>query len=215
MSDGMVHPRPKDLSLGVEYAGATAEPAVRTGQPRVFSPIMVVEPPRGKHRVRLLKDAWNQFTGEFAGVRFKDGVSLDLVTEVTADRIAALMICEDENGVLLGKAYREQRHRVAEVQQNAVRRTLADVMAEQPELDPAAQDVAAVVDANAQAALQAMPMRSYDELMNVADTKGIAGLREIGDALGVKGRAIPDLIASIMRAQAIVAGLDPSTAFAG
>lgn len=214
MSD-IIRPTEKPAQSSVDYSGDSAEPAVKTGQPRVFKAIMQVEHAPGKHRVTIKKAGWEGFTGEFGGHRFKNGVSLDLLTEVTCDRIAAIIPCEDENGVTLG--YTNRLHRLRAINPDIpnahVSRTLADVLNEEdksPE-DALKEEADRVKSGVIDEALKDNPQLSYDQLLAVADKDGIAGLREIAEPYGVRGRAIPDLIAAILRAQVIVSGGDPSS----
>ncbi|MCY1555013.1 hypothetical protein D9M68_916320 [compost metagenome] len=39
-----------------------------------------------------------------------------------------------------------------------------------------------------------LPVATYEELVQIADEKGIAGLRAIAEPLGIKGRKVVELI---------------------
>ena len=66
----------------------------------------------------------------------------------------------------------------------------------------------------AKAASPAAPAKSWtqEELSAIADEKGIKGLREIGDDLGLKGTGIADLIAKIVEATKGVAAVESAPA---
>lgn len=173
---------PRDSKAPVNYDGDTREPAVKTGKPRVFKPIHVPETPRGKHRLRLVKPGWNAYNGVIAGAEFKNGLSVEKLPETIVDRVAALFSVEDEGGNPVGFRVRATQARSVEIASPKPMQTQAEVAP--------------------QASTPDRSIYQHDDLLDIADKKGIAGLREIADPLGVKGRAIPDLIQAILKTQA-------------
>ena len=174
----------RDSRAPVDFEGNTAEPAVKSGKPRVFKPLHVTVKPPVKHRVRIVKAGWQTFTGQFAGHRFVDAVSVEKLPQVTIDRIAALTQIVDEKDEPVGVIVRDDAAKEVEAPVIAPLQTLEAVLA-------AAEPI---IDG-------ARVIYPHDTLLAIADKKGISGLREISDPLGVKGRAIPDLIQAILQAQ--------------
>lgn len=182
-------------------AGDTAEPAVRTGQPRLHVPPAPIAMPRDGRRIRILERGWETFTGDFGSVLFKDGVSIELLPEVFIDRVATqLRTIDVDTGLQVGP---QQRH----LDSMAVRMTVVE-----PSKGPvnrmglAKADQVAIAVENGQEEKASVKLYTEDELYKIAESGGvdggIIGLRKIGAEYGVKARALTDLIVSILRAQA-------------
>lgn len=149
--------------------------------------------------VRLTRKAWAGFSGSFGGVRFQNGRSLEPVTRRQADKIAAntAVVYENEDG---------SPAEAAGVQT----RLVGGATIPAPTLTPRAvqSEEAKARETIAQTEQRVVEIALYtvSDLEKIAEDKGIAGLREIGDPLGVKGRSITDVIAAIMTEQAHRAG---------
>lgn len=210
----VVRPPAKVIRAAVEYAGSTNEPAVKTGEPRVFKPIHVAPAQPALYRVHLKKQGWETFTGEFGGQRFINAVSVDMVNEVIADRIGAIIPCVDQDGHILGFHARKMAGRENSAVVATPMQTRAEQIEAQPpeeRVDPALADAAAVDQSNAETAATHSRIYSPEALMKIADKSGINGLRAIAGPLGVKSRSIPDLIGEILKAQEAIIGADPSS----
>lgn len=147
---------------------------------------------REPRKIKIAQPGWEGFTGQFGPVEFKDGVSLGPVDQVFVDRCAAeIKIVDAETGAPVGVQERliEAQCVTLDVLDRLPRATEADV-APAPKPAPAPVQVA-----------EDVKTWTDEELMAIADDQGIKGLREIGDAMGAKGRAIPELINNILQIQ--------------
>jgi hypothetical protein len=144
-------------------------------------------------RIKIAQPGWENFTGQFGPVEFKDGVSVSLVDPIFIDRCAAeIKIVDAESDKPVGVQERliEAKCVTLDVLDRLPRATDADVApksapAPTPKPIEAAEEV----------------VWTDEKLMAIADDKGIRGLREIGDPINAKGRAIPELIANILQIQ--------------
>lgn len=145
-------------------------------------------------RIKITEPGWGGYTGWMGAVYFHDGVSVDLVAPIHMARVGALVRCE-------GLDDREQTGA------GAVHANLPDVEAQVREELPRADesDLQAELEGKVEVTpTPAAPATVYtaESLAAVADEKGIAGLREIAEPMGVKGRGINELIAEILAHQA-------------
>lgn len=144
-------------------------------------------------KIKIVEKGWEGYTGDMGGVNFTDGVSDREVTEFEMSRIASSIQVID---VATGKQVNEAA-------------TLSDNVGTVLEPRTEAQTITQKQydELNAKPELgkpEVVGAKIYtgDELLKIADEKGINGLRDIGNTLGVKGRAIPELIDAIVNAQA-------------
>lgn len=186
---------PRDPRAPTDFTGQSVEPAVKSGKPRVFKPLHVAVKPAAKHRVRIVKAGWETFSGHFAGQKFVNALSVDKLPQITIDRIAALIQIVGEQDEEVGVLVRSEEASQTELAVQAPLQTLEENLA------AAVASVEPIIEGD-------RVIYPHDVLLAIADKKGIAGLREIGDPLGVKGRAIPDLIAAILQAQDQVSNLE-------
>jgi hypothetical protein len=126
-----------------------------------------------KHmKIRLLQPGWETFTGNFGGVEFADGVSVNDANTREAARLANVVRCELEDG--------------------------SNPSASQVALD----SKGTIMQVGSDRAPAPAPVKySRTALEEIAGAKGIKGLREIGDPMGVKASGIADLIEAILKAQ--------------
>lgn len=136
-------------------------------------------------RLRIAERGWNNYTGHFGGVEFKDSLSVHPVDPVTATRLGSLI-------QLVKVDTDEQAGQSAELHRHADVR--AEVVAELPRVD--GQDIKPKAEPEPE-----QPKYTREYLEKVADERGIAGLREIADPKGIKGRGIVELIEEILEHQ--------------
>ncbi len=129
-------------------------------------------------KIKITQAGWAGYTGLLGMVEFADGVSVDECSRADAAHIGGIVSIEDvETG------------RNPSAAQLIVDSGLIEAPVE-------------VVVAPASDALAATQVHSKESLELVADARGIKGVREIGDELGLKGNSISELIEKILHAQA-------------
>jgi hypothetical protein len=137
-------------------------------------------------RLRITERGWENFSDYLAGVKFENGLSVDVVAPAVINQIgSALRVEAVDDGFQGGNAAvlnRMQKQR-AEVVRPLTEHTPQTVSPEQA------------------ASAEVGEKYTRESLEAIADKDGIAGLRAIGDKLGVKGRGIIELITEILRAQ--------------
>lgn len=147
-------------------------------------------------KIRLLGTGYDKFTGEFGTVWFEDGVSVTDVSDIQARRFAALLSIECvDDGKDPGDGAKFQR--------------LLDVGAVTVNYETKAQRLAREKAENGgqekevkkQEAKEPVVVYTREQLEQLADSKGIKGLREVGDKVGVRGSDIKKLINAILAAQ--------------
>lgn len=129
-------------------------------------------------KLRLTQPGWETYCGQMGVIQFVDGLSAGDVLEIDAVRMGAVMRCEWESGA------------AANVAQHLLDR------AGDPAPSPEAAKEKEIE--KVKAAAPAAKQYSREDLARVADVKGINGIREIADALGIKGNSIRGLIESIL-----------------
>jgi hypothetical protein len=145
-------------------------------------------------KIKIVEKGWETFSDNIGGVDFVDGVSVREVTEYEIARIAgSIQVINLETGKQLNDA--------ATLSEN-----IGTVLDPRPDASVITQkqfDQLNVNDAPAKPEVVGAKVYTNDELLKIADEKGINGLRDIGNTLSVKGRAIPELIENILAAQAV------------
>jgi hypothetical protein len=144
--------------------------------------------------IRIVQPGWDGFTGHFGSTEFKNGVSIYPVDPVFIDRIAAeIKVVEHETDESLGVQVRmidAQCVRLSVLDQ-LPRATPEDLIQRKPEPEKDTKEETK----------EPPKVWTDEDLMAIADTEGIKGLRAIGDPMGAKGRAIPELIMEILKVQ--------------
>ena|GEM_PF-1111617 len=150
-------------------------------------------------KLKITKPGYESFNGFIRSFEFKNGVSVEPIDVRTALRIGAAIPVVDEHGNQVSPlTYRPEQH---------LANTAAPVL---KSLQQQASEPQSPVDLQKSEGSKANetvaengPEREYtrEELEKIADAKGINGLREIGEKLGVKGRAVAELIEKILQAQ--------------
>lgn len=140
-------------------------------------------------KIRIVQPGWESYSGPYGHIEFKDGVSVDPVDWLQADRIAAdLQVVDAADGEQIGAQVRLIETKCIPLD------ALDRLMTAEDEPPPAPVPVAPAPSAPEK-------VWSVEALHDIADKEGIKGLREIGNALGAKGRAIPELIEDILKVQ--------------
>jgi hypothetical protein len=150
-------------------------------------------------RIRIIESGWEGFTGDFGVTAFVAGVSVDLVPWIEQQRLGGLLRIEsaesDEIEAQLGPSAELVRGRA---------------LAADDERVAAVNTGVAGVNGEMRLAIERF---TREDLEDIADRKGINGLRDVAKAWGVKGRSIAELIHEILEAQeAANAGAVPDSA---
>lgn len=139
-------------------------------------------------RVRLAEPGWAGYNGFVGTVLFENGISVDLVSFREQQILGGIMRLEsaDENetGTQLGPAAELLRSR--------------DIDADHERVAATAQGVPVGEHGEIRLAVERY---TREELEEIADRRGITGLRDIAAPYGVKGRSITELINEILQAQ--------------
>lgn len=134
-------------------------------------------------KLRLTAPGWQTYTGQMGVIFFENGLSVGDVLPVDAVRVAGVIGAEWEDGrpANVSQIYLDNMQTEAAV--------LKDNREPEAPVEPKKEEVAA-------------PAVTYTEeqLAEIADKQGIAGLREIADPLGLKGNSIAGLISAILKA---------------
>lgn len=161
--------------------------------------------------VIITQPGMQNYTGNLRRHLFKDGRSVEKIPVRMALLLGASMSITDEDGNILNP----NTYKFDQVGEVSAGDSPTVILARQSDIDEAA---IALVEAEAGAELSDAPMSEDDlvgfsepgeellepriwslqELEAIADAEGIAGLREVGDILEVKGRSIGDLIQNIL-----------------
>lgn len=133
-------------------------------------------------KLRLMQKGFETYNGQMGVIFFENGLSTADVKVIDAVRMAAVMLCEWEDGSSPSVAQ--------SILDNA--NTPAPMpRQEQPEPTPApapdAQPVGVTVS------------YTEDQLAAIADKEGIKGLRVIAEPLGIKSNSISELIVAILK----------------
>lgn len=165
-------------------------------------------------KVRIVSKGWENFTGSLGfQAMFRNGVSVEDLNQRQIARIASsLRVVNADTGEQVGPAVTAQSLynktmpvarpvktlEQAKSEQAESREQLAAAAEEQAKADKASL---AEAKAKAEAAVEDIVVYSRQELEAIAANEGIGGLREISEPLGVKGRAITELVNEILKAQ--------------
>lgn len=134
-------------------------------------------------RVRIVEKGWTNFTGYFGITLFDNGLSVDEVHENELSRLGALVHVERmENGEQAGASVIDLRA------QNISTDDLNAMVLQENSIEKDNKPV---------------PVYTQKELENIADTRGIVALREIGEKLDARGKSIIELIKAILKKQGV------------
>lgn len=168
-------------------------------------------------RIKFSDAEMATYQGYFGVTLFKDGVSVEDVSEVLQRRYGALVamtIVEDDGSERQGGEPAErlrQRHAAMHDPISVEQPAAAPDPGPQPAApDPGPQPVASEshpeqeprLDPNLRPALPGERVWDEVELEAIADKNGIRGLRDVGDTMGVKNTSIAGMIQEILATQA-------------
>lgn len=173
-------------------------------------------------KVRLKNPVYATFSSYMGVTKFKDGVSEGDVSENEIrilGSITAIEVIDDDGNVFdggpaqiiidmrnapapvekklkpVGEADTREEITPGPVEVKAVEPENDEVKEAEEELEAEIEEMTAEIEEEAET------VYSREELEAIADEKGIAGLREIGNTLGVKSNSIEDLIKKILDKQ--------------
>lgn len=129
--------------------------------------------------VKINEPGFDSFNGDIGGIEFENGVSIRDLSPLEVNRLSAAMRVETLEGEQLGVAAAIAANRDTPLSNEAERTVTAE---------------------SENANFMQAPEGSYtrESLGEIADKKGIAGLREIAEPMGVKGVSIAALIDGIL-----------------
>lgn len=127
-------------------------------------------------KLQLTAVGYENFSGLFGMVEFKDGLSISDVNPNIAKRIACIISVEWEDSTKVGVA--------------------DSLIANQD--TPAPNETATVIPVLEERGESNVVLWTEEELGALADTNGITGLREIAEPHGIKGNSIAGLIKGIL-----------------
>lgn len=138
-------------------------------------------------KLRLIGRGFENYTGAIGVVNFVDGLSTTTPHQMDVNRLTCTIGARWDDGSPSGVGERYE----------AMRNVGA----------PTDEQVKAAAAKVQEVQKQEVGQRyTAQELAAIADAKGIAGLREVGETLGVKGKSIKELIEGILK----VAGAEPA-----
>lgn len=148
-------------------------------------------------KLKLTQAGFETYTGQMGVVMFKDGLSETDVLPIDAIRIAAAIGAEWEDGSAanVGQMYLNNMDAPAHVGGGDMS---APVEPKRETDGEGSQTTESGTDSTT------TPQASHytrEELEAVADEKGIAGLRELAEPIGVKGTSIVGLMDAIIKTQ--------------
>lgn len=148
-------------------------------------------------KLRLTQAGFETYTGQMGVVMFKDGLSENDVLPIDGIRISAAIGAEWEDGSAAntGQMYLNNMDTPAFI---GMGESVIEQMADTNEQGEAPQG-----EGEGAQAPQPAGATTYtqEQLSQLADEKGIAGLREVADPLNIKGTSIVGLMEAILKAQ--------------
>lgn len=151
------------------------------------------------NHLKIISKGWQGYNGQLNIIAFKNGVSTEPVPPRIADRIAgsiSVVACDADGNEIEGDARVGIQHRL--VTESAAR---APLLTDLPRQNDSEKTLERKLDAAKALKAPLEHLFTRQELEEIADEKGIKGLRQIGDAWVVKARSIPDLIEQILATQ--------------
>jgi hypothetical protein len=150
-------------------------------------------------KLRLTQPSFEAYSGQMGLLDFVDGLSTTDVDSKKAIRMAAVMLCEWEDGGNPGvtQSLLDNTNTSAPVFNGKQDGSDHDVAAKRVIAEPA--------DSSLQIASEVKPVATGERLTreqieDLADKGGIKSLREIADPKGIKGNSIKELIEAILKA---------------
>lgn len=137
-------------------------------------------------KIVLLEPQFSGYSGMLCGVQFENGVSVAELPFIDQQRICASMRASTVEGknVSPSAAYSDRGE------------LAADLITE-----PVAPDIVPMKRGTPDEPTKQIQTFTREELESIADNEGIAGLRVIGNQVGVKAKGIVEMIEGILKAQ--------------
>lgn len=137
-------------------------------------------------KIRLLEPQFLGYTGILCGIQFEGGISVSELPFIDQQRICASMRATTVEGknVSPSAAYSSRNDLTAD-----------DIV------ETAAPDIVPIKLGTAEVESKPVQRFTREELESIADCEGIAGLRQIGNQIGVKAKGIVEMIEGILKAQ--------------
>ena len=133
-------------------------------------------------KIKIVEKGYSKFNGNLSGVEFVNGVSVEGLNQQQVNQISAVLRVESVDGSSVG---------ISESYVSNVNKPMPIVNSSVEEVE---------VEEKEEAPVKKLEY-DLDSLSVIADEKGIAGLRDIGDLYGVKSNSVSDLINKIIKAQ--------------
>lgn len=140
-------------------------------------------------KLRLTGAGFETFTGQMGVLEFVDGLSTGRCSPIDATRIAGIIGADWEDGTPAN---------VSQIYLDC--RDVGAPMVNSGEAIPAPEATPVIVAPEIKPTVA--KIFTEDDLAAIADAKGISGLREIADPMGIKGTSIVSLISSILTVMA-------------
>lgn len=142
--------------------------------------------------LKIVERGFDNYSGMFGDVEFKDGVSVESVTVAEARKLAGVLRCEEVGtgrNPSISQELIDTRHmELEEYNRVNARRSVTS--------SPESEQV------NAEEAAPVVQVSSHEytreDLESIADEKGIEGLREFASTYDVRGGSIKAIIDSLM-----------------
>jgi hypothetical protein len=135
---------------------------------------------RDSVKIKIIQAGWLTYTGVLCNVNFVEGIAED-AHPLDASRIANIIQIETEDGKNPSASQQVIDSHSTKMSQEMQRDEKFDRVTKEP--------------------APAVVIHSREELEKIASAKGITGLREIANPLGVRSTSIPGLIESIINKQ--------------
>lgn len=161
--------------------------------------------------IRLKSKGWSNFTGLFGSVEFKDGRSVDNISQMEAARMAAITPVETDDGknpsaaqaIIDSKSYLAKEGDPA--RKMTSEESKASMKSHRDSVDKGknkeADESEIVIEGDAPKGDEKGEHYTIKELEIIADKGGLPALRLIGDELGVRSNSISGLISNILLKQ--------------
>ncbi|UBM12764.1 hypothetical protein [Cupriavidus metallidurans] len=133
-------------------------------------------------KLRITEPGWETYTGNYGGIEFVDGVSVNLVSPFDASRLAALIRIEDSDGKNPSVSQLIVDSRSFEADQEMV-----------SSMDTGVKRIEGTISRDTG--------YTRDQLGEIADKGGIKAIRVIAEPLGIRGTKVTDIIDKIIAGQ--------------
>lgn len=142
-------------------------------------------------RVKIIAKGFEGYNGIIEGVEFKDGTSVEPLSQFSAERVGAFMkVVDADTEQPLGLGYR-----------------MANARGQGVEPREALQKIERTKTGKKKESIKAKAKEVHydftkEDLEKVADKEGIGGLRKVAEQYDVRGRSIAEIIGSLMALKA-------------